>query len=264
MDYPDTLINLITVSRYGTGGGSFQYNSTAFSSVEAYFQAVDRNDEFTKKILEDIKYGCSIPTDTIVAKMELEILPKNMTAFSSNPHKVWKIDTSDSTSSKYPFLVSKPRNVTGQLIFKPKNPENYRWVVVFNWLKYFFTLTTALLVVWQIGCLLHNFRRERIFYAANFRRLLWLGMGFMAFGMLKLLETALFYWINSDIHTAFYSLSRWHVGNENLKETLRLGQHQQLDLDFFSSPFILGLFLIVLAEVFRKGFELQQEQDLTI
>ena len=264
IDWPDTLIKYDIINKYGRGSGSFTGEELAFSSVEESLQDYTRNNELTKETRLRLKDKTYLPTDTMLSKVEIEILPKFIPSYFPQTYKIWLKSSSDSANHTYPFLVSKPRKIKTQVIFMPKNQDDYGWIIAFNWFKYLIMLVAGINIIWQVGRLLHHFRQEKIFYIPNFQALRWLGLSFLVLWFLGVVESLLFSSIDQEIQGAFYSVVHWHVGNESLQEKIKLNPDSNFDLNLLSSPLVIGLFIIVLAEVFRRGVELQQEQDLTI
>lgn len=261
----DTLIKYQTVinqdgKAIGKSEGTYR-SSMPFSQMEDDMQIYQHS--LYKKELnrKNVTY---IYTDTILTKMEVGTSWRVQSSDQNSPRIKQQIKQDSILNASFPFYVSNPRQVTTEIVFKPKDPKQFQWIVGFNWFKYIVSAILSCIWLWCIGYLLNNFKNERIFHLTNFRCLRWIGISIMLYGLLNSLESQLFASLNSEIGLASFSYNHWHVGAEELKEKINLTYSSVLKLDFFTSPLMIGFAVLILAEVFRRGFEMQQEQELTI
>lgn len=265
LDASDTLIKYQTVinqdgKTIGKSEGLYR-SSMPFSQMEDYVQTYQHNLHKKELNRKNVTY---IYTDTILSKIEVGTSWRVQSSDQNSPRVKQQIKQDSILNASFPFYVSNPRQVTTEIVFKPKDPKLFQWIVGFNWFKYIVSAILSCFWLWCIGYLLNNFRNEKIFQVSNFRCLRWIGISIMLYGLLNSFENQLFASLNSEIGLASFSYNHWHVGAEELKEKINLIHSGILKLDFFTSPLMIGFAILILAEVFRKGFEMQQEQDLTI
>ena len=154
--------------------------------------------------------------------------------FSESPYK--EIKTTDTTASDVKVIGTK-----GELLFtRMNNREN----IAITHIGLALIFGTFLLVTFQLKMILSNFTRKEPFTLSNSKRIRLIGVILIASSLINFLF-GIFY--TNYINTNF----QW---NESITFT------QSLDI----STILMGLLIMILAEIFRVGTELQEEKNLTI
>lgn len=216
--------------------------------VARIFDADDEFDtEFLKKhnkaVLGRHKEGLLVPTDTLTASSLLfpQKYPINQQFYAS---------------------ISSPKKVEGFVKVSVNHLKNGWLIVVCNWLEVLLTISFFLYILICFNLLLQDIRKYRIFTSINFRRLRWIGVSWLVISLTSLFEIVRKYLIDKELGHIFIDFKNYHNGR------LIYPSPFKMSIDYVDtipiSDFFIALAIIVLAEVFRKGFELQQEQDLTI
>jgi hypothetical protein len=113
-----------------------------------------------------------------------------------------------------------------------------------------------LVALYQVLGFLKLFRKGESLSEASFRRVRWLGYGFMAFALLPLIE----YWTVSRLmdYAQLYRYSTLGTDVNSFSIWMYPISETRLDLLF------AGILLLIVAAVFQRGYELQREAELTI
>lgn len=107
----------------------------------------------------------------------------------------------------------------------------------------FIFLALICAVLFQLYKLTTAVAKSKIFEWANVKRLKYIGYGFILLFLLDAAGSiALFSIVNGSVHLPNY----------------------RLDMEWDAIYLILGLFSLLIAEIFARGLRLQEEQDLTI
>ena len=194
-------------------------------------------------ILSRYRAGLTYPTDTLTSKKLLY-------------------------RGKYPnasplyFDIGNPEKLEGFIQLKVSNMKNGWLVMACNWLEVITKVALWLLIAVWANLLLQDIRKYQIFTADNFRRLRWIGVSLLIMSFTGLIELARGYLLAKE--AGYISTDFETYRNQQLvyPSPFKLAINYELHIDF--SSFFMALFIIVLAEIFRKGLSLQQEQDLTI
>lgn len=204
-----------------------------------------RNNELLKRY----QMGFITPYDTIISSFSL---------------------TSDQAliNAKSYFDITPPKEAKGFLQLKASN-MHYGWLIVAcTWLQAIVQSACLLFMLFCINLFLQDIRKYKIFAAANFRRLRWVGISLLVFSLLDSLDVFCTYLLEKEIGMMVTKFEVFHNSlpiptpfKINIDNTLRITFNPFLVVN---TTFLMGLAIIILAEIFRKGHELQQEQELTI
>lgn len=204
-----------------------------------------RNNELLKRY----QMGLITPSDTIISSFSL---------------------TSDQTpiNAKSYFGITPPKEAKGFLQLKATN-MHYGWLILAcTWLQVIVQSAFLLFMLFCINLFLQDIRKYQIFTSANFRRLRWVGISLLVFSLLDSLDVFCTYLLEKEIGTMATKFEVFHNSlamstpfKINIDNTFRITFNPFLVVN---TTFLMGLAIIILAEIFRKGHELQQEQELTI
>ncbi|WP_028525097.1 DUF2975 domain-containing protein [Runella limosa] len=200
-------------------------------------------------LIQRYQKGLVFPSDTIV------------TTFSLTSDRV---PTSPSTY----FEIVTPKEAKGFLRLKASNMPNGWLIVACAWFKVIVESALLLFILFCINLFLQDIRKYEIFTTVNFRRLRWISLSLLAFSLLGFIDGFRSHLLENEI-------GRMATNFEVYRNQLSMPTPFKIRIDntenftfnpllLFNSNFFMGLAIIILAEIFRKGHELQQEQELTI
>ncbi|TAF30998.1 MAG: DUF2975 domain-containing protein [Cytophagales bacterium] len=212
--------------------------------IEKEFDTTDRYFENNNKaILGRQNAGLLSPTDTLTSTLAL--VAKNQ-----------------ATEAGVYANVSTPEQVKGFVKVRIGNLKNGWLIVTLNWLEVVLRIAIWLFILVKINLLLQEVRKYQIFTAQNFRRLRWVGIGLLAAWLVDGVELLRQYVLGSELGRTHLSFNSYKNGQLVYPAPFNINMDYTTNFDI--TDLLVALSVIVLAEIFRKGFELQQEQDLTI
>lgn len=211
-----------------------------------YAESLKKRNE---NLIRRYQKGLIFPSDTIV------------TTFTLASEKA-------SADSQNYFEIVTPKEAKGFLPLKASNMPNGWLIVVCTWFKAIVQSVLLLFILFCISLFLQDIRKYKIFTTVNFRRLRWIGISLLAFSLLGFIDGFRSHLLENEI-------VRMATNFEVYRNQLSMPTPFKIRIDntenftfnpllLFNSNFFMGLAIIILAEIFRKGHELQQEQELTI
>lgn len=200
-------------------------------------------------LIQRYKKGLIFPSDTIV------------TTFSLTSDRV---PTSPSTY----FEIVTPKQAKGFLKLKASNMPNGWLIIACAWFRVIVESALLLFILFCINLFLQDIRKFQIFTTVNFRRLRWIGLSLLAFSLLGFIDGFRSLLLENEIGkmTTNFEVYRNHL---SMPTPFKIRIDNTYNFTFnplllFNSDFFVGLAIVILAEIFRKGHELQKEQELTI
>jgi Protein of unknown function (DUF2975) len=165
-----------------------------------------------------------------------------------------------------PFRFSEPVGVNGYLRAQASNADEHQWI---GWYRIISSVIAFLCYFWlvsQFRLLLKNIRNNVFFLENNFQYLRTIAFLLMLSPLISSF-TSLPLWLIKSLRNNSYLFHHSGFINKNSENIFSINDytnHWDVNLSIFDSSFLAGVAILILAEIFRYGIKLQQENELTI
>jgi Protein of unknown function (DUF2975) len=155
----------------------------------------------------------------------------------------------------------------GSVLIKAKGNWDKFIILTTNWIQAILPTIARLFLLFQATMLFRNLRNDYIFTLGNFKRIRFIGSAFFLMWLGNSMSFVRSYFLKKSLNNVRIHIDSYLDGIPAWPDVVQLGIYRS-DIPvgslFLNEMFITSLFIIILAEVFRRGFELKQDQDLTI
>jgi Protein of unknown function (DUF2975) len=163
------------------------------------------------------------------------------------------------------FRFSKPVRVKGYLEATPTDASGYWWLKWLNGCGIVATLLCYVLLLSRFRLLLDNIRKNVFFSTQNFTYLRTMAFLLVLIPLIESLRQrpVLFF---TNLYNNGYLFKHSDFVHKTSDGIFAISSDWSLNFDFsiLNSSFFMGVSILVLAEIFRYGINLQHENELTI
>ncbi|MFN4146091.1 MAG: DUF2975 domain-containing protein [Runella sp.] len=164
------------------------------------------------------------------------------------------------------FDYENPKVVETTILVTPKNRSQQKMILYWQSILAISGLFLWVMTFWYMLAFFNAIRKEQIFTYTNFRRLRIIGFFLIGLSVWEVLKGLAVYNLKLNFlknNPDFVWRQMVASTNETLVQ-MDFKPNHVFTLELLNDYLLIGVIILLLAEIFRYGFQLQQEQDLTI